>query len=216
MIYHTDKVVSTIGRMVIPTPLPLGEVSEPFDNPEWIYELKYDGFRALAVIENGKCRFLSRHLHQLGGFDELSRGLRTEIKTSEAIFDGELAIVDEYGRCDFAAMMQGRRAEARYFAFDLLVDIGQDLRSLPLLTRKRRLHGLLQKRSVHILYVDHVIGCGEKLFDSVTGLDLEGIVAKRADSIYKPDDRNPPWIKIKNKEYSQKEGRGELFNKASR
>src|SRR5688572_30569785 len=81
--------------MHIPEPLPLGRRSTPFDHPEWIYELKYDGFRAMAVIEKGQCRFLSPNLHPLGGFDELSRAFLTEIKTSEAIFDGELAVADE-------------------------------------------------------------------------------------------------------------------------
>jgi bifunctional non-homologous end joining protein LigD len=202
--------------MHIPEPLPLGRRCTPFDHPEWIYELKYDGFRAMAVIEKGQCRFLSPYLHPLGGFDELSRGLLTEIKTSEAIFDGELAVADEDGRCDFPAMMQGRRAEARYFAFDLLFDIGQDLRHVPLLARKRRLHSLLQRRSVHIVYVDHVIGCGEKLFDLVTRLDLEGIVAKRADSLYITDEINPPWLTIQNKSYSQNDGRANLFTNDTR
>jgi ATP-dependent DNA ligase len=61
------------------------------------------------------------------------------------------------------------------------------------------------------VYVDHVIGCGEKLFDLVTRLDLEGIVAKRADSLYMADEVNPPWLTIQNKSYSQNDGRANLF-----
>jgi bifunctional non-homologous end joining protein LigD len=129
------------------------------------------------------------------------------------VLDGELAVPDQTGRTVFAAMMKHRQ-QARFYAFDLLYLNGEDLRQLPLLTRKAKLRRLLPSRSAHVLYVDHTKGSGQRLYELACELDLEGIVAKRADSPYKEDARNPHWIKIKNPANSQKEGRGELFKRA--
>jgi bifunctional non-homologous end joining protein LigD len=170
--------------MVIPLPLPLGQVAAPFDDPAWLFELKYDGFRALAVIEHGSCRFLSRNRHPLGGFTGLADAIVQETKADEAILDGELAITDETGRSVFASMMTGHRGKARYFAFDLLSLDGKDLRALPLVKRKERLKQIMPARSAHILYVDHVRGTGTALFRAAQELDLEGIIAKSTDSRY--------------------------------
>ena len=107
---------------------------EPFDDWDWIYEIKHDGFRALAVIEQGQCRFLSRRKHKLTGHQDL-RALLKEVNAETAILDGELVVVDHLGRNVFAGMMQ-RRHPARFFAFDLLSLNGEDLTKLPLLARK--------------------------------------------------------------------------------
>lgn len=203
--------------MNIPTPLPLGQASEPFDNPDWLYEIKHDGFRALAVIDQGTCRFYSRNLHRLTGFDDLGRGLVVEIKADGGvILDGELAVIDGDGRSLFAAMMTGKRHLARFFAFDVLSINGTDLRQLPLVERKTQLKGILPRRSRYVLYVDHVRGTGKQLYEWICAWDLEGIVAKRADSRYEFTGSNlnrSPWLKIKNKSYTQKDGREELFDK---
>lgn len=198
--------------MVVPDPLPLRQIALPFDDPDWIYEIKYDGFRALAVIENGHCQFLSRNKHTLYGLTDLAKALANEVQAGQAILDGELAVCDTTGRSIFASMMQDRQ-QARYFAFDLLFLRGKDLTERPLLERKAILKRLLPARSPHLLYVDHVVGTGVKLFRAALDLDLEGIVAKRADSPYAGEARRSPWIKIKNPDYSQKEGRHELFER---
>ena len=136
-----------------------------------------------------------------------------ELHVTNAILDGELAATDELGRTVFAALMH-RSQQARYFAFDLLWLNDTDLCGLPLFARKRQLKRLLPARSAHMLYVDHTKGAGTELYRLACQLDLEGIVAKRADSIYEDNPNSRNWIKIKNPAYSQKEGRGDLFKRA--
>jgi bifunctional non-homologous end joining protein LigD len=182
--------------MEIPTPIPLGRLAQPFDDPNWIYEIKHDGFRALAAIEDGRCRFFSRKKHRLTGFRDLGEAIVKERRLESAILDGELAATDGMGRTVFAALMQ-RSKVIRYFAFDLLWLNGEDLRSLPLHVRKGKLKRILPSRSRHLLYVDHTKGAGTELYRLACRLDLEGIVAKRADSLY-DDNGRENWIKIKN------------------
>jgi bifunctional non-homologous end joining protein LigD len=167
----------------------------------------------LAVIDHGQCRLFSGKKHRLTGHQDLRAALVKEVRADATILDGELAVVDHLGRSVFADMMQRRHA-ARYFAFDLLSLNGQDLRQLPLLTRKEKLKRILPSRSPHVLYVDHSRGNGTALYRLACQLDLEGIVAKRADSRYEDNPNGRNWIKIKNPAYSQKEGRGDLFKRA--
>ena len=124
--------------------------------------------------------------------------------------DGEIACVDDVGRSVFNDLLF-RRKECVFFAFDLLFLNGEDLRALPLIERKARLKKLLRRKQSRMLYVDHIEGCGHKLFEKICELDLEGIVAKRKDSQYRPTEKpSPYWIKIKNPKYSQAEGRDEI------
>ena len=199
--------------MMIPTPLPLGRQSKPFDDPNWVFEIKHDGFRALAVIEHGHCRFFSRKKHRLTGYGDLREALVKEVNADSAILDGELCVPDHLGRSLFADMMK-RRNHARYFAFDLLWLDGEDVRAMPLWERKRKLKRILPARSAHVLYVDHTRGSGTELYRLACQLDLEGIVAKRANSPYEDNAETPHWIKIKNPNYSQNEGRADLFKRA--
>ena len=102
-----------------------------------------------------------------------------------------------------------------YFAFDLLLLNGDDLRELPLVERKARLKTLIRKHRLRMLYVDHIEQRGCEFFDKACELDLEGVVAKRKDSRYRvTEKRSPHWIKIKNRNYSQAEVREELFERA--
>jgi bifunctional non-homologous end joining protein LigD len=199
--------------MIIPTPMPLGEQSKPFDDPDWLYEIKHDGFRALALIDRGHCWFVSRRKHKFHGFRELAAALVREVNAEVAVLDGELAVPDHTGRTVFASMMKHRQ-QARFYAFDLLYLNGEDVRQLPLLTRKAKLKRLLPSRSAHVLYVDHTKGSGQRLYELACQLDLEGIVAKKAASPYGQNAKGKDWIKIKNPNYSQKEGRGDLFRRA--
>lgn len=186
---------------------------QPFDDWDWVYEIKHDGFRAFAVIQHGQCRFFSRKKHKLTGHQDLRSALVKEVNAETALLDGELVVVDHLGRSVFGDLMQ-RRHLARYFAFDLLSLNGEDLTELPLLTRKAKLKRILPSRSPHILYVDHSRGNGTALYRLACQLDLEGIVAKRADSRYEDNPNVWNWVKIKNPAYSQKEGRRELFKRA--
>ena len=185
----------------------------PFDDPDWIFEIKHDGFRAMAVIEHEQCRFFSRKKHKLTGHQDLREALAKAVNAETAIVDGELVVIDHLGRSVFADMMQ-RRRPARFLAFDLLSLNGEDLTKLPLVSRKEKLKRILPSRSPHVLYVDHTRGSGTELYQLICQLDLEGIVAKRADSIYENNPNVRNWIKIKNPAYSQKQGRADLFKRA--
>lgn len=198
---------------MIPGPMIVRAMLEPFDDPEWLYEIKQDGFRALAVIEQGRCRFYSKSKHRLTGFRDLGEAITRELHVDNAILDGELGASDESGRTVFTALMQ-RAKPARYFAFDLLWLNGSDLRSLPLQWRKIELKRLLPARCADILYVEHTRGAGTDLYRLACQLDLEGIVAKRADSPYGEIEPARDWIKIDNPHYSQQGRRGEFFRKA--
>jgi bifunctional non-homologous end joining protein LigD len=123
--------------MIIPTPMPLGQQSKPFDDPDWLYEIKHDGFRALALIDRGHCWFVSRRKHKFHGFRELAAALVREVNAEVAVLDGELAVPDQTGRTVFASMMK-RRQQARFYAFDLLYLNGEDLRQLPLAHTKSK------------------------------------------------------------------------------
>jgi bifunctional non-homologous end joining protein LigD len=199
--------------MKIPTPIPLGRTATPFDNPEWIFEIKYDGFRALALLENGHCWLVSRRKHKFQAFGEVASALGREVEAEMAVLDGELAVPDEHGRSVFSSSMK-RRSDVRYYAFDILWLNGRDLRALPLLTRKEILKRILPACSTHVSYVDHTNASGTKLYRLACQLDLEGIVAKKADSPYEENRSNPYWVKIKNPNYTQNESRADLFKRA--
>jgi bifunctional non-homologous end joining protein LigD len=129
------------------------------------------------------------------------------LRSLKAILDGEIVVLDEKGRSNFYDLM-AHRGEPRYYAFDLLWLNGIDLRSRPLLDRKRRLHRLIPANDSHLLYVEHLDGDGQRFFELVCERDLEGIICK-------PKTRRYPftWIKVKNPNYSQAIGRGEMFNR---
>jgi bifunctional non-homologous end joining protein LigD len=106
-----------------------------------------------------------------------------------------------------------RRRECVFFTFDLLFLNGEDLRGLPLIERKARLKRLLRRKRSPVLYVDHINAHGRQFFEKVCELDLEGIVAKRKTAVYSGTEKpSLSWIKVKNRKYSQAEGRNELFN----
>jgi bifunctional non-homologous end joining protein LigD len=126
------------------------------------------------------------------------------------VIDGEIVCLDAAGASDFYALMFNRQAPV-FCAFDLLAVDGQDLRSLPLLERKRRLRLAMPRRDSHLRYCDHVRSRGREFFALACQHDLEGIVAKWKHGTYQTDGESTSWLKIKNPEYSQAEGRPELF-----
>ena len=129
------------------------------------------------------------------------------LKGQRAIPDGEIVVLDEQGRSNFYDLM-ARRGEPRYYAFDLVWLNGQDLRSKPLLERKRRLRRPIPPNDSHLLYVEHLEeGDGRRFFELVCEQDLEGIICKPKTSPYPFT-----WIKVKNPSYSQA-GRREWFDR---
>jgi bifunctional non-homologous end joining protein LigD len=187
----------------------LRQVKEPFDNPDYIFELKHDGFRATVYLENGECRLVSRNLKNLK-FQSLKEAL-AKLPVENAILDGELVCLDKNGASQFNVLL-GRKVEPVLYAFDLLWLDGEDLRKLPLIERKERLKQLIQPGGIgRILYAQHVEGRGKEFFEAICQRDLEGIVAKRKLSVYKDDGIG--WLKIKNPKYTQAEGRHELLTR---
>ena len=183
---------------------------EPFDDPQWVFDFKYDGFRGLCYIEQGRGRFISRNGNALSRFDDFGDELAAELEVDKAILDGEVIAADETGRPQFYDLIRATRAPT-YVAFDILWLAGTDLRSMPLSERRKRLQAILPASSSIISESLSVVGKGRELFELTCSNDLEGIVAKRLDDPFGPRVR---WLKIKNRDYSQKEGRADLFDRS--
>jgi bifunctional non-homologous end joining protein LigD len=188
--------------------MPLARLSEPFDHKDWIFELKYDGFRALAHLEGRTVRLVSRNRNAFKSFPDLCKTVAACIEAESAVIDGEIVYLGGDGRPEFFNLMR-RRSPQHFYAFD--IDIlwldGKDLLRLPLLERKQLLRTVVPMPPAPILYADHFDERGVELFQTVCDMDLEGIVAKRKDGLYTPDETS--WVKIKNPGYSQVEGRHE-------
>jgi bifunctional non-homologous end joining protein LigD len=177
-----------------------------FNHPDWLFELKHDGFRALAYIEDGKCQLVSRHRNTYKSFETLASDL-SRLQVKNAILDGEIICLDSEGRSQFKDLLY-RKGRAILFAFDLLWLNGTDFRHTPLIDRKSKLHRIIHhSQRSQIIYAQHVEGQGKLLFEEVCGRNLEGIVCKRKRGIY----AEQGWIKIKNPKYTQAEGRHEMF-----
>ena len=184
------------------------EDSPPFSAAGWLFEIKYDGFRALAVRDSQGPRLIYRSGRDATSlFPELTRALAA-LPYRRLLLDGEIVVLADDGRPSFGRLQQRgqltRRPDveraalahpAAFFAFDLLAWEELDLRSLPLLRRKEVLARLLPQAGP-LRYADHVPERGEELYQEVTRLGLEGLVAKRADSPYRGG-RTADWRKIR-------------------
>lgn len=169
----------------------------PFDNNDWIYEVKWDGYRTIAVLENGRARLISRNGNSsTARFEVIAKAL--EDLSIAAVLDGEVVVLNDEGHPDFRALQLSRSNADRlhYYIFDILWLNGYDLMNVPLIERKRLLQELLPGHD-RLLISQYFEGSGIELFEAVKVLRLEGIVAKRKDSIYKPGTRTNDWMKIK-------------------
>jgi bifunctional non-homologous end joining protein LigD len=183
-------------------------VDNPFDGAEWLFEIKWDGYRAVAFIADGKLRLVSRNQNELTQrFPEL-KDLPKFIHAKSAILDGEVVALDDEGRASFSLMQQrtgfrpgGRRIANKadvpvlYYAFDLLYLDGYDLRRVPLEERKGKLASLVVTGD-SVRYSDHYEKQGKALFEIARARGLEGILAKKRDSLYQ-ERRTGEWLKIK-------------------
>ncbi|MBP1294272.1 non-homologous end-joining DNA ligase [Bradyrhizobium elkanii] len=169
----------------------------PFDDPEWVFEDKYDGFRMVSEIRNGKVALYSRNGKIISrSYLEVAEAL--EGVKGDAVIDGELVAIGKDGVSHFQLLQNALRHEAKllYCAFDLMSAGGEDLRDLPLLTRKKRLKAILPRHKL-IAFSNHRKGGGEKFFAEAERKRLEGIMAKRADSPYASGRRTADWLKVK-------------------
>ena len=189
-------------------PMLAESVTEPFDGAEWLFEIKWDGYRAIAFIENGKTRLVSRNQNDLTARYPELKDMAKLIQAKTAILDGEVVALDEEGKASFSLMQQrtgfrpgGRRAVGNadvpvlYYAFDLLYLDGYDWRRVPLEERKRKLASLVVAGDV-ARYSDHYEERGKALFEMARKKGLEGIVAKKRASFYE-ERRSREWVKIK-------------------
>jgi len=205
------KALEGVAKRAMPTsitPMLASVTEQPFDDQNWIFEIKWDGYRAIAFIEDGNVRLVSRNHNDLTPRYPELRKLPEFVKARNAILDGEVVVLDEQGRSSFSLMQQrtgirshGRQAAPRsdlailYYVFDLIYADGYDLRRVSLVDRKRVLREiLLSGDTVH--YSDHYAGQGRALFDAAKQKGLEGILAKRANSCYE-ERRSREWLKIK-------------------
>jgi bifunctional non-homologous end joining protein LigD len=172
------------------------------------FRTEHDGFRALAYIEDGACKLVSRNSNQFKSFGSLRESL-AKLPVKNAIIDGEVVCLDADGVSQFSELMS-RKGNPTFYAFELLWIDGEDLRKLPLVERKGFLHELIQHSGCErIIYAQRAEGQGIGFFEEICARDLEGIVAKRKSGIYKSNGLG--WKKIKNAKYSQSTDRGDLF-----
>ncbi len=174
-------------------------VTEPPAGDEWLHEIKYDGYRAVATIGGGQVRVFTRSgQNWTEKFAQIARALqRLDVKS--AILDGEIVVLDDKGRSSFGGLQQGLKdgkAHLTYYVFDLLELNGRDLRKEPLIRRKERLRELLESAPDTVRYSDHVAGHGDKVLAKACAMGLEGIVSKHADKPYLSR-RTKSWLKIK-------------------
>ncbi len=190
-------------------PILLTPRGDPFDDPAWLFEPKYDGYRGLLYVTRKGCEFRSKRGNLLKRFQELCYWVREELPVKEAILDGEVVALDEEGRQNFRALTSGK-GNLHYAAFDALWIDGKDLRPLLLTRRKQLLARLIPATTTVLSQVFSVKARGRDMYAAAERLDLEGIVAKRMADPYRPA---TVWYKIKSRTYTQGEGRWELFQK---
>src|SRR2546421_5091209 len=181
-------------------------VDDPFSDPEWIFETKWDGFRSICFISGGKARFVSRNqIEMTPQYPELHE-VGKQIAARQAILDGEIVALDEYGMPRFQLLQPrvGRKSgvdalrgkgQIVYFVFDLLYADGYDLRNCAVVERKAKLAEILRPANF-IKLSEHVARDGEAFFREIEKFHLEGMIAKRATSKYLPK-RSTDWLKVK-------------------
>jgi bifunctional non-homologous end joining protein LigD len=213
------------GRTKIPAdlkPMLATLASGPFDDAGWRYEIKWDGYRTLAYVEDGKATLSSRNNKP---FTEKYYPVAQAMAKwdIDLVLDGEIVVIGEDGKADFGAL-QNWRSEADgalvYYAFDLLWYDGKNTMALPLTDRRALLQTVLPTSDDHIRLSPIFTADGLEFFEAAGKMGLEGIMAKRSDSLYKPDSRSKDWLKIKAGRrqevviggFTQNEGSPKLFS----
>jgi len=171
----------------------------PPEADDWLHEIKYDGYRMIALLQDGEARMITRNQKDwTDRYTPVARALGW-LKVESAVLDGELVALDEKGRSDFGLL--GRYAETGqgrlfYYIFDLLQLNGEDLRDRPLSERKARLEALMKGAKAPLRFSHHIEGQGERVILNACKMNLEGIVSKKLSSKYRSG-RGTDWIKSK-------------------
>ena len=196
-------------------------VDEPFDDPGWIYEIKWDGYRALSIIEKGKASLVSRNnlpFDQFAPVNDLLAGWGMN-----AVLDGEIVALDDKGNANFGALQNWRntkKATLAFYVFDILWYEGRLLTGLPFYQRREVLKAVLPADNDLVRISQAFEVNGIEFFEAAKRMKLEGIIAKRADSLYSSDARSREWLKIKAKRrqevviagFTKNEGTGKYFS----
>jgi bifunctional non-homologous end joining protein LigD len=164
----------------------------------WLFEVKWDGYRAIAAVTGGEAKLTSRNGNDLSArFPTVAREIEKAVKTPDCVLDGEVCALDEQGRATFSAMQQGKAGTSHIFvAFDVLEIDGEPLLDLPLTERRVRLAQLIDRRN-RTVQLSEAFEDGDALYAAAQEQGFEGIIAKRADSRYQPAKRTRDWLKIK-------------------
>jgi len=181
-------------------------VDKPFSDPNWLFEIKWDGARTLAQIRQGKVRLWSRSSRDVTGEYPELKTLGADVNARDAWLDGEIVVIDEDGRSNFEKLQLRfgvqqpserlmNQVPVLYYVFDILYCDGYDVRSVPLVERKTLLKRVLRETG-RLRYSDHVIEKGKELYEVALQRNLEGLIAKRISSAY-PEGRSHSWLKIK-------------------
>jgi bifunctional non-homologous end joining protein LigD len=197
-------------------------VDEPFDDPDWVYEVKWDGYRALAVLDEKEgAQLISRNNLPFEKYYPINEALKAW--KMNAVLDGELLVLNDKGISDFGAM-QNWRSEADgnlvYYIFDILWYEGRNLMELPLMERQAVLQSVLPTDNDHIRQSKVFKANGIDFFAAAEKMGLEGIIAKKTDSTYTSDLRSKEWLKVKVQRrqevviagFTKNEGTGKSFS----
>jgi bifunctional non-homologous end joining protein LigD len=176
-------------------------VDQPPESGDWLYELKFDGIRALACKDGGKVSLISRNQNELRSrFPEIADAMK-QFPAEECVIDGEVVALDEEGRSSFQLLqgieLDGRKSPIRFYVFDILQLNGRDLKGLPLVARKQLLAELCRDVPEPIRYSGEVQGDVRSLLKEVQRRGLEGIIGKQRQSVYESGRRSGVWIKLK-------------------
>jgi bifunctional non-homologous end joining protein LigD len=165
---------------------------------DWLFEVKWDGYRAICDLRGGEATLTSRNGNDLTErFRSVARALERSLKTPDCVLDGEVCALDEDGRATFSAMQQGKPGTTYvYVAFDVLEVEGEPLIDLPLTERQQRLGKLVDRRN-RTVQISEVFDDGPALYEAAKQQRFEGIMAKKRDSRYYPGRRTAEWLKIK-------------------
>jgi bifunctional non-homologous end joining protein LigD len=173
-------------------------VDKPFNSEDWLFEIKWDGYRAIGSFVNGKADLYSRNDIS---FKEKYRTIAESLKgfANDVVLDGEIVALDENGNSRFQYLQNWQKyheGELAYYAFDLLWLDGYDVTQVPLIERKKILRQIIPPAQP-IRYSDHIEANGQDFFEAAKKQGLEGIIAKNKNSIYEPGVRSRNWLKIK-------------------
>ena len=188
-----------LGSTQVVKPMLATQTDTIFNDPNWIYEIKWDGYRILAHITDGRVTLFSRNGNDYSEAYPLLKNELSEV-VQDVILDGEVVVVNQEGVPNFQALQhydsRTTPGELRYYVFDMLFLNGHEMTDLPLLDRKSLIPEVIEGFD-HVLFCDHVEDMGKTFYERAIDAGLEGVIAKKKNSTYAPGYRTEDWLKIK-------------------